>query len=373
MDPADVVEFLLLSRTFPRWCCSACGRSRTTSPGSRPGSATLARPQRILGRTRSDLEFLDTHELLQGDLHVFLDQMLNGVRQVAEAVALQYFRSAAGARLPLARPVRPRGRGRLMAVVPMAAHALDIRYRTTIHYDDVVRGSQNELRACPASDEHQQLVAYRVADPPRRRGALVPRLLGHPGRHVRRPRAARVPRDHRRGHGRDDARARSSPCRPGSPSSSEPAFKDAYVEYLEPSDAHRVGRRRVGGRRADRRRHRRRRRGHRAGAAPLRAHLARVHAGRHLHRRRRRTRCSPRPRACARTTPTSRWRCAAASASRPATCRATSSPARRRHRRRRRRRRGAGADPRLVRGGRPRLGLAGPRPDQRPAGRASAT
>jgi len=36
---------------------------------------------------------LATHELLQGDLHVFLDQMLSGVRQVAEAVALQYFRS----------------------------------------------------------------------------------------------------------------------------------------------------------------------------------------------------------------------------------------------------------------------------------------
>jgi transglutaminase-like putative cysteine protease len=42
----------------------------------------------------------------------------------------------------------------------------DISYRTTIHYDDVVRGSQNELRACPASDDHQQLVAYRVTTHP---------------------------------------------------------------------------------------------------------------------------------------------------------------------------------------------------------------
>jgi transglutaminase-like putative cysteine protease len=42
----------------------------------------------------------------------------------------------------------------------------DIAYRTSIHYDDVVRGSQNELRACPASDEHQQLVAYRVTTHP---------------------------------------------------------------------------------------------------------------------------------------------------------------------------------------------------------------
>ena len=42
----------------------------------------------------------------------------------------------------------------------------DIAYRTNIHYDDVVRGSQNELRACPASDDHQQLVAYRVTTHP---------------------------------------------------------------------------------------------------------------------------------------------------------------------------------------------------------------
>jgi len=94
MDPADVVEFLLLSRTFPRSVLFCLRAVENDLARLEAGSATLARPQRILGRTRSDLEFLDTHELLQGDLHVFLDQMLNGVRQVAEAVALQYFRSA---------------------------------------------------------------------------------------------------------------------------------------------------------------------------------------------------------------------------------------------------------------------------------------
>jgi len=48
----------------------------------------------------------------------------------------------------------------------MVVQRYDIAYRTTIHYDDVVHGSQNELRACPASDEHQQLVAYRVTTHP---------------------------------------------------------------------------------------------------------------------------------------------------------------------------------------------------------------
>ena len=43
---------------------------------------------------------------------------------------------------------------------------LDIRYRTEFIYDDLVRESQNELRACPTSDEFQQLIAYRVMTSP---------------------------------------------------------------------------------------------------------------------------------------------------------------------------------------------------------------
>jgi transglutaminase-like putative cysteine protease len=48
--------------------------------------------------------------------------------------------------------------------MPIARY--DVTYRTRFAYDEVVRGSQNELRACPTSDEHQQLVAYRVTTQP---------------------------------------------------------------------------------------------------------------------------------------------------------------------------------------------------------------
>jgi transglutaminase-like putative cysteine protease len=48
----------------------------------------------------------------------------------------------------------------------MGTMRYEVSYRTSIHYDDIVRGSQNELRACPASDEYQQLVAYRVTTHP---------------------------------------------------------------------------------------------------------------------------------------------------------------------------------------------------------------
>ncbi len=43
---------------------------------------------------------------------------------------------------------------------------LDIRYRTRFAYTGPVRESQNELRACPASDVRQQLVSYRVSTTP---------------------------------------------------------------------------------------------------------------------------------------------------------------------------------------------------------------
>src|SRR5687768_14652637 len=41
-----------------------------------------------------------------------------------------------------------------------------IRYACRFTYDQLVRDSQNELRACPASDEYQNLVSYRVLTQP---------------------------------------------------------------------------------------------------------------------------------------------------------------------------------------------------------------
>ena len=40
----------------------------------------------------------------------------------------------------------------------MGTMRYDIVYRTSIHYDDVVRGSQNELRACPSSEKPRSVL-----------------------------------------------------------------------------------------------------------------------------------------------------------------------------------------------------------------------
>jgi len=43
---------------------------------------------------------------------------------------------------------------------------LEIRYRSMFEYENFVTESQNELRACPLSDEYQELIGYRVTVSP---------------------------------------------------------------------------------------------------------------------------------------------------------------------------------------------------------------
>lgn len=43
---------------------------------------------------------------------------------------------------------------------------LDIRYRCSFEYDSLVRESQNELRACPISDDRQTVLGYKVTSYP---------------------------------------------------------------------------------------------------------------------------------------------------------------------------------------------------------------
>ena len=92
-SPAHVVEFLLLSRTFPRSVLYALrsAEDRIEELGV-PGK--LTRPQRAIGRLRSDLEFRDVHELLGGDLVAYLDNLLEGVGRVSALVGTQFFRNS---------------------------------------------------------------------------------------------------------------------------------------------------------------------------------------------------------------------------------------------------------------------------------------
>lgn len=91
MDPADVVAFLLLSRTFPRSVLHAVRTAEGSLQLLSPGEPELTRPLRLLGRLRADLEFADVRELMAGDLSAHLFAVEGAIRQVCTAVDLQYF------------------------------------------------------------------------------------------------------------------------------------------------------------------------------------------------------------------------------------------------------------------------------------------
>lgn len=97
LDAGRVVEFMLLDRLFPRSIFYSLRLAEHSldellnRPHNRLGATAEA--QRLLGRARSELEFLQPGALLE-----FLDDRLAALqktsRDVGEALALQYFHSA---------------------------------------------------------------------------------------------------------------------------------------------------------------------------------------------------------------------------------------------------------------------------------------
>jgi uncharacterized alpha-E superfamily protein len=90
MDPADVVEFLLLEPDLPRsvlFCLTGAMHQLEALRGGRPSRAA-----RRLGRASSSLRYRDVSELFEVGLHDFLDGVQDQVAGVAEAVADEFFR-----------------------------------------------------------------------------------------------------------------------------------------------------------------------------------------------------------------------------------------------------------------------------------------
>lgn len=94
MDPGDVLEFLLLSRRFPRSVLFCLRRAENDLAMLGGDAQQPSRPERLLGRIRADLEYRDVSEVLADGVPTFLDELQRRVRQVAEAVALEYFRNS---------------------------------------------------------------------------------------------------------------------------------------------------------------------------------------------------------------------------------------------------------------------------------------
>lgn len=117
---------------------------------------------------------------------------------------------------------------------------LDIRYTTRFSYTDPVRESHNEVRACPASDDRQQLVGYRLTTSP------AARVLSYTDYWGTRVDAFGVREPHARLEITAEAMVETSAAPPPYRAPrwrelEDPAFREEHAEYTEPSSHSRWG------------------------------------------------------------------------------------------------------------------------------------
>jgi uncharacterized alpha-E superfamily protein len=99
MDPAGVVEFLLLSQEFPRavlYCLRSAELQLSVLGEGVPG---VGRSRRMLGRLRASVEYRNVDELVEEGLARFLDELQDGTREVATCVGTEFFRQGQPATL----------------------------------------------------------------------------------------------------------------------------------------------------------------------------------------------------------------------------------------------------------------------------------
>jgi uncharacterized alpha-E superfamily protein len=84
ITPADVVDFLVMDREFPRavrYCITSASDSLHAITGT-PGGAFQCRSEQLMGQLRAELDFAAVDAVIRGGLHEYLDrlqQMMNGV------------------------------------------------------------------------------------------------------------------------------------------------------------------------------------------------------------------------------------------------------------------------------------------------------
>jgi uncharacterized alpha-E superfamily protein len=92
LDPTRVLEFLLLSRGFPRsvfYCLTAAESQLERLVGDDDRSRLL----RVMGRVRARAEYCDVQETLASGLDQFLEQLQEDIYAVADAVDRHFFKA----------------------------------------------------------------------------------------------------------------------------------------------------------------------------------------------------------------------------------------------------------------------------------------
>ena len=158
----DVTAFLLLSRTFPRSVLRAL-QSAEDQLSRLESDASRSVCRRLLGGVRSELEFLDGHELTPATLTELFGRVRARLPAVSNALADRFFSPGETAGLYL-HELRGGDAAEQDDGRPGTGGADEARHplRDPVPYDSPVRESHNELRACPVDDGRQRVLDFRL-------------------------------------------------------------------------------------------------------------------------------------------------------------------------------------------------------------------
>jgi uncharacterized alpha-E superfamily protein len=93
ISPKSVVEFLLLSRDFPRavqYCLLAAQNSLHTVSGTPMGRFRYL-PEKLMGQLCSDLSYATVDDIIAHGLHEYVDQFQSKLNQIGQGISENFF------------------------------------------------------------------------------------------------------------------------------------------------------------------------------------------------------------------------------------------------------------------------------------------
>ncbi len=100
--PAEVADFLLLDREFPRsvrFCLSRAEHSLNAITGS-PLGTFVNRAEQVLGRVRAEFDYTHIDDVIDVGLHEFIDRLQTRLNQVGQAIHDCFFATQASGKVP---------------------------------------------------------------------------------------------------------------------------------------------------------------------------------------------------------------------------------------------------------------------------------
>jgi uncharacterized alpha-E superfamily protein len=91
--PANVADFLIFSREFPRsirFCLSGAETSLRSITGSQEGCFGIS-AEKFLGRLRSELDFMHIDDVIGRGMHEFIDDLQSKLNRVGQAIEQSFF------------------------------------------------------------------------------------------------------------------------------------------------------------------------------------------------------------------------------------------------------------------------------------------